>query len=196
MPESTLPPKRRIHPSIPFVVILLVLGYLALNVLIFFYGTKIFNFSPRLKEAASTVSIVKDQGGSFGTLPGLKPTPTPRPVKPLPSGKQEYTFSHGKNVVGPKIGTAVVDPLTPVANGNQTLTVTIKHDSPVTDASVTLVTDTKREQHSLQLASGTTSEGTWAASWKMTDTYNYTYRIEFRLQSATDIYTGGLTFRE
>jgi hypothetical protein len=195
MSNTNLPSaRRRIRSSIPFIITLLVLLYLGLNAWIYFYGTTVFNFSLSLKKAAQTVSVVKEQG--FGSIVNLKPTPTPVPrvISPLPTGTQSWKLSRGKAVTGPQIQTATVDPLTPNKGVVQTITITAKNDSPIT-ATATLTTDNKHQSSAMKLTSGTSTEGTWSVSWKMDDTYNYIYHIDFVLQSATGDWTGALTFR-
>lgn len=137
----------KIHPSIPFTVAILILLYLGLNAWIYFYGTEIFKFNPTIKQAAETVSVIKKQG--FGTIT-LVPTPTPpHHLYPLPGGVQEWQFSHGPGVTGPKIQTAIVDPLTPAKGGTQTVTITAKHDSAIS-ATATLYTDTKHQSSTMK----------------------------------------------
>jgi len=196
MPETNLPnnSSRRIHPSVPFTVLLLILLYLSLNAWIYFYGTRIFNFNLGIKNAATNISVVKEQGFGQVISPAPKPTPPPRKIYPLPSGTQSWKFSHGPDVKGPKIQTATVDPLTPNTRDTQTVTVTIKNDTPVT-AAVTLYTDTMHKTFPMKLTTGTLTDGTWTANWKMEDTYNNTYHIDFTLDSASGNWTGALTFR-
>lgn len=126
---------------------------------------------------------------------GFTSLPTPAPIHPLPTGTQEYTFMFGKDVIGPKIQKVTINPLTPAKNGTQTVSVAIKNDSAVTRATATLYTDREQHAYELKLASGSATDGSWAASWKITDTYNYTYYLKFLLQSKTGDWTGGLTFR-
>ena len=184
----------KIHPSIPFTIAILILLYMALNAWIYFYGTKIFTFNPTLKQTAENVSIIKKQG--FSTLETAKPKHTiPKAlIYALPTGKQEWTFTHGSGVTGPKIETATVDTLTPTKGQTQTVTITAKHDSSI-QATATLVTDNKREAAPMKLMAGTDTDGTWTTSWTITDSYDYMYHIDFVLTSASGNWTGALTFR-
>ncbi len=195
--QSTAKPSKgfSIHPSIPFIVVLVFLLYAGLNAWIYFYGTQIFTFNPFIKKALTTVSIVKEQG--FGKIAKTTPKLLPETYVsyPLPGGKQEWTFEHGNGVTGPKIQTATVDPLTPKKGEKQTITITVKHDAPVTAATATVVTDGQRNKLDLKLASGTTKDGTWTGSWTMSDTYNIIYHIDFHLESADSHWDGALTFR-
>lgn len=126
---------------------------------------------------------------------GRTPSPTPSPVPTtcpnydIPTGKQEFKFSHGEKVVGPKIQTAIIDPLDPAAGQRQTITLTVKHDSPVTSAAATLLTDNSDNQTvKFRLKSGSNTDGTWEASWQMKDSYKCRYAIKFDLKSSTGDY--------
>lgn len=187
--------KLRIHPSITFTVTILVLLYVGLNAWIYFYGTKVFNFNLAFKHAATSVSVVKEQG--FGQLPTpkVRPTTGPKIVYPLPSGKQEWGFSYGPAATGPKPQTATVDPLTPDKGDTQTVSLEIKYTAPVTAVTATEFTDNGKNAHQLLLKSGTAQDGTWSGSWPVPDTYNYTYHIDFLIVSETGNWSGALTFR-
>ena len=126
------------------------------------------------------------------------PTPTPTVTKSriiLPSGEQIYTFSHGDLVVGPKIKTATINSLVPNTGDTQTISVVIKHNSPVTSAQATVNMDNFSQTYPLKLVTGTSSDGTWEGSWPVESTYETQYSIKFKLTSDTGDYNGGLTFR-
>ena len=132
----------------------------------------------------------------------VKPTPTPKPRAectkvgtPLSKGFQSWKFSYGDGVKGPKIQTASIDTLTPPAGSTQTLTLTIKNGSPVTYATATVYTDNNSKSYDLALNKGTSSDGTWMGIWKIDDTTNCIYHIDFDLRSSTGNWTGALTFR-
>ena len=130
------------------------------------------------------------------TTPSVQVTPTPtKSNKTLPSGGQIYRFSHGKEVIGPKIQTVNISNLTPSLKETQSITVVIANDSPVTDAQVTVSMDEKKITYPLRLTQGTTTEGTWVASWNVSGTYDYQYSMNFDLKSSTGNYLGGLNFR-
>lgn len=147
--------------------------------------------------SAKIYCLPLDKITTFITSKIVKPSPkpTPRKIRPLPAGKKVFYFSRGSGVVGPKLQQVIVDPLTPERNSTQTVTATIKHDSPVTSAAVKLHTDNMTVDFPLTLASGSATNGTWTGTWQMTDTYNYTYYLQFFLQSATGEYDHGLRFR-
>lgn len=117
-------------------------------------------------------------------------------ILPLPSGPQIYRFTHGKSVTGPKIQTAQVSHLTPQANEEQIVTLTIKHDSPIKSVTANLVTDNKSKTYTFKKISGTDTDGAWEASWKINDTYDYQYYLDFTLTSDTGDFHGPLTFRK
>lgn len=126
------------------------------------------------------------------TLPSPSPTPTP---KPLPSGPQTYTFSHGGLVTGPKPSSATITPLDPELGDTQSLTVTVSHTSPVSSASLTLLTDNDSRTFPLSLSSGTPTEGVWQASWETQDSYLQRYQIQLSFQAGEEVFNGGLSFR-
>lgn len=123
------------------------------------------------------------------------PSPTPCPTKILPEGKQVYKYSHGKNVVGPKLQMVTIDPFDPQLNQTINVTAEIKHDSPVTKATAILVTDHKTVPQEMKHISGEPTNGTWTTEIKLEDTYLCTYQVNFDLQSETGNYQGGMTFR-
>jgi len=133
--------------------------------------------------------------GSLTVAPTVTPIPTPRYSKPLPAGKQIYKISHGSGVKGPKLQEVTIEPLTPAVGETQTVTATIKHESPVTEASLILESDTQTNTFPLKLISGTTTDGTWQGSWQMPEAYLYNYFLKFSLKSATGDYNDGLKLR-
>lgn len=126
----------------------------------------------------------------------LSPSPTPKSSpKPIPSGKQTYYLSHGKNVKGPKISQVIVDPLDPSVGKTQVVTVKIAHTSPVINVKATLETDNMNKTYTFKHIAGSNTDGTWQTSWIIEDSYDYTYYLSFRLTSEADTFEGGLTFR-
>lgn len=184
-----------LHPSVPFIIVLALLLYAGLNAWIYFYGTQLFTFNPFVKKALTTVSIVKEQGFGKIATPTPKLLPETFPTYALPSGRQQWTFEHGNGVTGPKIQTATVNPLTPNKGDKQTITITIKNDTPVTVARATVFTDGQQNRLDLKLSGGTPTDGTWEGSLTMNDTYKIIYHIDFHLESATNRWDGALRFR-
>lgn len=113
----------------------------------------------------------------------------------LPTGFQSWGFSYADSVKGPKIGTATIDTLTPPMGSTQTLTLTIKSQSPVTSAQTYVYTDNNSQQYDLKLTKGSATDGTWVGIWRLNDTTDCIYHIDFDLKSSTGDWTGALTFR-
>jgi len=119
-------------------------------------------------------------------------TPTPKPtIKPLPTGKQIYDYSHGDYVVGPKPRQVIIDPIDPEIGDTQTLTLTVPHDKPIIRIKTTLITD--NESTAINLIKGL--DDTYVASWRMTDSYDYKYQITFEFSDNTETFSGAITFR-
>jgi len=193
-PESTPKMPRRT------LVLLAVLILLTITTL-YLYFTK-FSTSPLAYELTSKQSTLVAQVKSLfnpkSASTDADSTPTPNPTgspKPLPTGKQVYRYSHGKDVVGPKLQVVTVDPFDPQSGDTILVTAEIKHDSPVTTATAILVTDNKTVTKEMKKVSGEDTNGTWEAKLKLDDTYLYTYQLNFELASDTDSYQGGMTYR-
>ena len=121
---------------------------------------------------------------------------TPKPtVKPLPTGKQVYNYSHGKDVAGPKPTQVVIDPIDPKSGGTQFLSVKIGDATPVQKANIILKTDNQEVEYPLVLAEEGDGFGIWTANWEMNDSYEYTYKIDIVIYGITETFSGGLTFR-
>lgn len=181
--SNAKPDKSKVY--IPLAIFLLV--YIGANVFVYF-NRKLFT-----QRVTTFIQSLKKSPPSLASPP--TPTPTPRPIKEIPGGKQVYEVSSGKKVVGPKIQEITIDPQTPTSKETQTVTITVKNDSPVTEAIVYIQTDNKELRHVLKLIGGTATDGTWSASWRMTDTYNYNYYFRFNLKSATGDYNDGPRLR-
>lgn len=127
--------------------------------------------------------------------PTTQPIMTPCPGYHIPTGKQQYQWSHGPDVVGPKIGTMIIDPLDPSSGQKQTITVTIKNDSPVTSAGAILLTDNSEQKGAFKLKDGSTTDGTWELTWQTRDSYKCQYAIRFDLKSTTGNYNEVMRIR-
>ena len=178
VPKVVVDPAKRsgVKASKPAIIILAAFVVLAVLSLLYYF------FSNSKKE-----SVNLSQGSPT-------PTPEPEPIRPLPSGKQTYTYS-STNVAGPVPSEVTIDPLTPDIGSPQTILVKIKHPSPITTAEVVLHTDSKVSRFPLTLESGTSTDGTWKGSWEMPDSYNYNYYVQFNLVSELGGYDHGLKFR-
>lgn len=136
----------------------------------------------------------------FGVLPikneqlKTSKTPVPRIIYPLPTGKQGWNFSHSQ-IQGPDIQTAYVDPLTPGSSEQQTVSLSIQSNTPVTKVTASLFTDTQTLTQDMKLTSGIPTNGTWIVSWKVNDSYNNIYHIDFVAVSSAGTSREALTFR-
>lgn len=184
---------RHIPPAISIVTILIVL-YVGLNALIYFFGPELFGSGSPFEQASSFIAIIKERGTDL-FLPKPKIGPGGRIIYPLPQGRQEYSVQYGPAATGPKIQKAVVDPLDPGKGGSQTVTLTVKNDSPVTSAEATLITDLRQTPGTFRLISGTPTNGTWQLTWKIQDSYDLKYQIYLTLNSTTGGSDDALTFR-
>lgn len=116
-------------------------------------------------------------------------------IQPIPEGKQVFRFSHGDQVVGPKIKTLEISEMKPEVGKNQKVTLEIKNETPINLVALTLVTDVKETKYVLKKIKGTETDGTWSVEWMIDDTYNYKYQIKFDLESASGNYQDAMVFR-
>ncbi len=138
--------------------------YVALAVTILIFGVVVYQLD--------VLSIPKSKNPlSINT--NIPPTPTQAP-RPIPSGKQTFSVSNGKKI-GPQFQTGAIDPYDPTKGNQQTISVSISSTQPVATATLTMQTDTRSKEIPMQLTSGTTNKGIWAATWTVDDTYLYTY---------------------
>lgn len=176
------------RPKVYIPLAILFCLYIGINVFVYFYSSNVFNLETFARFPFLNTFMQPTESPT--------PTPTPRPIRAIPGGKQVYTVSNGSDVAGPKIQEVTIDPQTPKSSETQTVTITVKNDSPVTEATAIIQTDHNQYKNSLKLISGTATNGIWQGSWSITDTYNYTYAILFDLKSSTGEYNNGMRFRE
>lgn len=141
----------------------------------------------------------------FPQIKNLFPSPTPTPnrltniprpsIRPLAKGFQAWSFSYGDGATGPKIKKATVDTLNPPKGTTQTVTVELTNDSPITKVTAIVYTDNKSNTYEMNLFQGTNKDGTWTGVWKIDDSYDYTYHIDFSFESPTGNSDNALTFR-
>jgi hypothetical protein len=178
-------------------IFLFLLLYLALNIWIYFYGTHMFG--TKLGSVASEVSIVKTQQASLpsipkSSIPTRTPTPTPTP-RPIPHGPIDFTVGQTDKTV-PQFGKGTINPYDPENGTTQTVTIAIKHTQPITMVTAKLKTDHMVSAPiPFTLMSGTNTNGQWQGSWKMTDTYLYTYQLILEATSETKTGTVEITLR-
>lgn len=121
----------------------------------------------------------------------FKPSP-----KPLASGRQTYLIS-GSKVGAPKVSEVVIDPIDPQPGANQKISAKALslNNEPITEVSVTMITDNKKTSYPLKLISGTNLDGVWEGSWNLSDSYLYTYQAAVKTKNAKDEWEVTLTFR-
>jgi len=191
LPSFSLP-----HKPIYLAILLLI----PLSSILAFYGYRYFTLAHPEQAVLPEIQAIFDSNSAVKDDPSPTPEPTPEPTlppspKPLPTGKQVYRYSHGDDVVGPKLQVVTIDPFDPKPGQTITITATIKHDSPVTSATAILVTDNQSNNQPMQLIDGSDTDGTWTTEYTLDDTYLYTYQLNFELASSTGDYQGGMTYR-
>ena len=113
-----------------------------------------------------------------------EPTPTPLPPRPIPHGKIGFTVGQSDKTV-PLFGRGFIDPYDPDKGGTQTVTISVSYKNPVSKVTAILKTDNDTsEAYSFKLVNGSDTEGEWQGSWKVTDTYLYTYALVFNAESS------------
>lgn len=174
---------------------------LAVFILILLSGIGYMFYTLKQKPGSSFLSAVKEKYQA-ATIVGnrqkdqsTEPSPSPSPMFLAP-GIQTFYGSHSDDIAGPKAVKIVIDPIDPQPDQETTITVDITNDSDVTKAIAILVTDNDSQSLNLKLISGTKTDGTWQVKTKINDTYLYSYRLNFDLQSSSGNYQGGLTFRQ
>ena len=131
-----------------------------------------------------------DLSASLGNVKPVEFVP-----KNIGTGNQVATFSHGKDVVGPKISTVEINPIDPKQGSVQNLFVSITHETPVLQARANVHTDNGMQVVELELMEGTATDGVWSAEVLYEDSYDKYYMIDFVLEAEDSTYQGGLRFR-
>ncbi len=183
-----------------------------------FFQNKEINYSPKTLTILARLVLVLLVGAGFWlgkdylktveTFPASSKTPTPtessggqvadssnRTPYTLPSGSQTYRFSHGEDVVGPKIQTVTIDPLDPQNNATQTISLEIESESSVQSAVIIVSTDNREKTLNLKLISGDSQKGTYQGSWQVDDTYENKYSFRYILTSETDTFDNTMYLR-
>lgn len=124
--------------------------------------------------------------------PSPTPTPTPSP-NPIPHGNRGFSVSSSNP--GPVFGRGSIEPYDPSIGITQALGIDIANPIPIRSAAVTLHTDTATQVYPLELVSGTTTDGTWKASWTVSDTYLYRYKATITAVSDNGTNTITMTLR-
>lgn len=118
---------------------------------------------------------------NFSTFSPI-PTPTPRRI---PHGKIGFTIGQADKTV-PQFGKGSIDPYDPSKGGKQTISVEIKHSSPIKKVTAQIKTDSSvSEAYEFELISGTKMDGVWQGTWTVEDTYLYSYGLVLKAESNT-----------
>jgi LysM repeat protein len=147
-------------------------------------------------EATTTVEVPPPPPPSPPSPPSLPPPPsTPPPPScqdQYPSGAQTYT---GTTKTPPKIYQIVVDPLNVNYLASQTVSVSISDTNPITQVSGQAITDTKTVNFTLNLISGSQTDGVWQGTWVLQDSICQNYQISITATSNSGTSNVVLTFK-
>ena len=104
----------------------------------------------------------------------VSPSPSQAPVTRY-QGSLSASISSPSN---PRMTALLISPFDPLFGGNQTLNVDAQDNlSPITSIVATLRTDKETNNYSLSLSSGSSSLGTWTATWKANDSHEQVYNL-------------------
>lgn len=128
------------------------------------------------------IYVYKSKESSTSTVSTVAPTPRPSP-RPIPHGKKGFTVSQSDKTV-PQFSKGSVDPYDPIKDSAQIVTISVKHEKPITKVTAMLKTDnTVLGSVPLDLISGTNTNGEWQGSIQITDSYLYTYILVLQAES-------------
>jgi hypothetical protein len=86
--------------------------------------------------------------------------------------------------------------LDPAVGAQQTISVKVTHNSPISDVSVKLRTDTKTTTLKLTLSEGSELGGTWKTTWAVPESYMYNYIATIIASSGKEETSIPITIRE
>jgi len=109
------------------------------------------------------------------------PSPSPSPAFLL-QGKQSYSISQGDKTA-PQITKAIINPLDPKLNQQQTIQIKTSHSNPIESVTLKLTSDNDQAEINMELVEGTDLNGTWEATWEITDTVLYNYLLTITAKS-------------
>ena len=116
------------------------------------------------------------------TVTPKKPVPIIVSPQALPTGVQSFGVSYGDVKDNkPRLSLITVDPMTPAKNAIQKIVFTAQSPLPIIQVASVIRTDHGQHPLFFTLTSGTPTNGTWTATWKMLDAYDKTYEILFHL---------------
>ena len=182
----------RIPIIIGFVVFLIISTFI-LSFLYFSKKDKPKSPNQALLQSSTSLTPAPSLTLTSSPTPGPTSTPVPSP-RPIPSGKKTFSVSSAKKT-GPQFQGGAIDPYDPKVNSTQTITVAITSSKPVTTGTLTMKTDTKTRDVPMSIVSGTATNGVWAGTWTVDDTYLYTYTVTIIATDNTETNTVELTLR-
>lgn len=176
---NELPKKKDVRMSVD-VVILCFLFAIFLTLVSFYFYRK---YSATIQKTSSQSEII--------TSP-TPPLPTPRRI---PHGKKKFTVGQGDKSI-PQFGVGYINPYDPAVGSMQSIVISVKHTQPITSVTARITTDhLESAPYALKLIKGTNLNGEWQGSWKVTDSYLYTYIITFEAKSSSSTATVPITLR-
>lgn len=134
--------------------------------------------------------------GGFSTTAAITPPvgpppppvgPPPPPVGPPPppgTGCGNLTHASGSYTISmdvfPNMTSFTANPFAPLTGESQQLDVAINDQSPIVSVQITIATDHGSTIVPANISAGSSVDGTWTATWQMTDTYctNYSFKIQ------------------
>lgn len=125
----------------------------------------------------STIASITPPVGPPPPPVGPPPPPVgpPPPPAPLSSGSETYSIAMNSF---PNMTQLIIDPLSPTIGSNQTAQLSINDPSPITSVTATLITDHGSTIYTLNLSSGSPTDGVWSGNWTMTDSFNTNYGLD------------------
>jgi LysM repeat protein len=155
---------------------------------------------PTTTQATTTIEIPPPPPPSPPPPTPAPPPSPPPPTPPPPSCQDQYpsgaqTYSVTTKTI-PKIYQIVVDPLDVEYLASQTVKTSVKaNGSPITSVSGQAITDTKTVNFTLNLISGSQTDGVWQGTWVLQDSICQNYQISITAISNSGTSKVVLTFK-
>lgn len=145
-----------------------------------------YYFFPTIKN--NYQKVVSSRGESLENSPESPiPTPTRNPNYKLPAGPQSYNFSHGDQVVGPRVTSVSFSPLAAEKDTKQSLSAVFPSSEKVTSAIFSFSTDTLSDQK-VDLKQKPDNPSIWEATWTMPDTTKNKYHVRLIFSGEKGVY--------
>lgn len=133
-----------------------------------------------------TYGITSSTSQSLASLPAaLTPTPSPQP-SPSPSPAPPPKLYTGNVFISvstpnnPQMMLVNINPFDPKIGEDQSLSLNVRDTTgaPITRVELTVITDKGANYYPMTLTSGSATNGTWAATYKVTDTHETRYSVK------------------